>query len=261
MLVVVAFFLKAAIVPFHAWAPDAYEGASVPVTAYMATIVKAGVLLAAVRLFGVAPLSRPMVDLLAILPLISIVWGNLAAMRQTELPPHDRVLVDRARRLSVLCVPGRRAGPVPGGALLRARLRADEPARVRGAAARRDDAARDRLDNLKGLFHARPYAAVMIAIAMLSLAGIPPFPGFVAKFLIFKNVIGGGLHDLRGAGPGRQLPRDLLLPARDPVHVHERGRPPPRARAPGRLALGAGVICLLAAILLAVFPGWVIGLL
>ena len=57
VLVLVAFFLKAAVVPFHAWAPDAYEGAAVPVTAYMATIVKAGVLLAAVRLFGLAPLS------------------------------------------------------------------------------------------------------------------------------------------------------------------------------------------------------------
>ena len=54
VLVLLAFFLKAAIVPFHAWAPDAYEGASVPVTAYMAAIVKAGVLLAAVRLFGEA---------------------------------------------------------------------------------------------------------------------------------------------------------------------------------------------------------------
>ena len=42
VLVLIAFFLKAAIVPFHAWAPDAYEGASVPVTAYMATMVKAG---------------------------------------------------------------------------------------------------------------------------------------------------------------------------------------------------------------------------
>jgi NADH-quinone oxidoreductase subunit N len=47
-LVTVAFFLKAAVGPFHAWAPDAYEGATVPVTAYMATIVKAAVLLAAV---------------------------------------------------------------------------------------------------------------------------------------------------------------------------------------------------------------------
>ena len=82
VLVLVAFFLKAAIVPFHAWAPDAYEGAAVPVTAYMATIVKAAVLLAAVRLFGNAPVTRPLADLLAILPLLSIVWGNLAAMRQ-----------------------------------------------------------------------------------------------------------------------------------------------------------------------------------
>jgi NADH-quinone oxidoreductase subunit N len=41
LLVLAAFFVKAAIVPFHAWAPDAYEGASIPVTAYMATIVKA----------------------------------------------------------------------------------------------------------------------------------------------------------------------------------------------------------------------------
>ena len=84
VLVVAAFFVKAAIVPFHAWAPDAYEGASVPVTAYMATIIKAGVLLAVVRLIGTEPLSPPMVDLLAILPLVSIVWGNLAAMRQTS---------------------------------------------------------------------------------------------------------------------------------------------------------------------------------
>ena len=59
MLVLIAFFLKAAIVPFHTWAPDAYEAASVPVTAFMATIVKAAVLLAAVRLFEAAPLSRP----------------------------------------------------------------------------------------------------------------------------------------------------------------------------------------------------------
>ena len=54
------------------------------------------------------------------------------------------------------------------------------------------DAARDRLDNLRGLFHRAPAAAVMIGIAMVSLAGIPPFPGFIAKFLIFKNAIAAG---------------------------------------------------------------------
>ena len=55
-----------------------------------------------------------------------------------------------------------------------------------------DDAARDRLANLKGLFRRDRFAALMIAVAMLSLAGIPPFPGFIAKFLIFKNVMAAG---------------------------------------------------------------------
>jgi NADH-quinone oxidoreductase subunit N len=57
-LIVAALFLKAAVVPLHAWAPDAYEAASVPVTAYMAVIVKAGVLLAALQLFGSARFRR-----------------------------------------------------------------------------------------------------------------------------------------------------------------------------------------------------------
>ena len=64
VLILLAFFLKAAVVPFHAWAPDAYEGASVPVTAYMAAIIKGGVLLAVVRLFAAAPVVSPIAELL-----------------------------------------------------------------------------------------------------------------------------------------------------------------------------------------------------
>ena len=124
VLVVVAFFLKAAIVPFHAWAPDAYEGASIPVTAYMATIIKAGRAAggAAPVRHGAASTGR-WSDLLALLPLVSIVWGNLDRDAAAELPADDRVLVDRARRLPVLRVPRRRTGPLPGGRVLPARLR------------------------------------------------------------------------------------------------------------------------------------------
>ena len=57
-LVILAFFLKAAVVPLHAWAPDAYEDASVPVMAFMAVLVKAAVLLAAARQFGNATLAQ-----------------------------------------------------------------------------------------------------------------------------------------------------------------------------------------------------------
>jgi NADH-quinone oxidoreductase subunit N len=261
VLVLVAFFLKAAIVPFHAWAPDAYEVAAVPVTAYMATIIKAGVLLAAVRLFGTAPVTRPMADLLAILPLVSIVWGNLAAMRQQSF-----------RRMIAY------SSIAHAGYLFYALL-GEGPGRFQAVAfyvlvyglmnllafaalpPNTDDTARDRMDNLKGLFHRDPFAALMIGIAMLSLAGIPPFPGFVAKFLIFKNVIAAGFTlyavlGLVGSYLGiyfyLRVIQYLFMSAEEPTAVQG---------SPGRLALGASLICLLAGILLAVFPGWVIDLL
>ena len=123
VLVLLAFFLKAAIVPFHAWAPDAYEAASVPVTAYMATIVKAAVLLAALRLFGRAQLASPMLELVVALPLVSIVWGNLAAMRQPSL--RRLRLVGHVGVELDLLVPGEHVHGVAGDGV-------DDAVRVRG---------------------------------------------------------------------------------------------------------------------------------
>jgi NADH-quinone oxidoreductase subunit N len=261
VLVLVAFFLKAAIVPFHAWAPDAYEGASVPVTAYMATIIKAGVLLAAVRLFGTTPVTRPIADLLAILPLISIVWGNLAAMRQQSF--RRMIAYSSIAHAGYLFYALLGEGPgrfqavafyVLAYGLMNVLAFASLPPNP-------NDAARDRLDNLRGLFHRDPFAALMIGIAMLSLAGIPPFPGFIAKFLIFKNVMAAGFTlyavlGLVGSYLGiyfyLRVIQYLFMSADQPTAVQ---------RAPGRLALGASFICLLAAVLLSVFPGWVVDLL
>jgi hypothetical protein len=114
-------------VPFHAWAPDAYEGASVPVTAYMATIVKAGVLLAVVRLFAAAPVTgahrRPARRLL---PLASMIWGNLAAIRQTSFRRMIAYSSIAHAGFLFFAMLGAGAGTRPGGAVLRARLRADE---------------------------------------------------------------------------------------------------------------------------------------
>ena len=258
-LVVVAFFVKAAIVPFHAWAPDAYEAATVPVTAYMSTIVKAGVLLAAVRVFGGAQLSTPTTELVALLPLLSIVWGNLAAMRQQSFRrmiayssiAHAGYLFyaflgDGVGRFQAV------AFYVLVYGLMNILAFAVLPQNV-------DDAARDRLDNLKGLFRRQPFAALMIAIAMLSLAGIPPFPGFIAKFLIFYNVIAAGytLYAVLGL-VGSYLGIYFYLRVIQYLFMStEEGA---AQQHPERLALGAGLICLVASILLAVFPGWALGL-
>jgi len=259
VLVILAFFLKAAIVPFHAWAPDAYEGASLPVTAYMATIIKAGVLLAALRLFGTAPMSGPMIGLIAFLPLVSIVWGNLTAMRQTSF--RRMIAYSSIAHAGYLFYaflgdgPGRLQAVVfylLAYGLLNVLAFASIPPND-------DDATRDRLDTLRGLFHRDPYAAVMIGIAMLSLAGIPPFPGFVAKFLIFKNVIAAGYTMYAVLGlVGSYLGIYFYLRVIQMMFMSPEADTGARV-AHGRVALAASVLCLVPTIAIAVFPGWVFG--
>ena len=259
VLVVVAFFLKAAIVPFHTWAPDAYEGASVPVTAYMATIVKAAVLLAAVRLFAATPALPPMADVLAILPLVSIVWGNLAAMRQ---PSFRRMIayssIAHAGYLfyALLGAPSGRFQAVAFYVLAYGFMNVLAFASL---PRRDDDVAEDRLDSLKGLFARSPFAALMIAAAMLSLAGIPPLPGFAAKFLIFKNVIAAGytLYAVLGL-VGSYLGIYFYLRVIQLMFMATEAPGTERGRA--RLLAGSATfLCLVPTVVISVFPGWVLG--
>ena len=258
VLVILAFFLKAAIVPFHAWAPDAYEGASVPVTAFMATVVKAGVVLAAVRLFGRAQLASPMLELIAALPLISIVWGNLAAMRQPSL--RRMIAYSSIAHAGYLfyALLGDPAGRLQAVAFYLLAYGLMNLLAFAALPAIEDDFNRDRLDNLKGLFQRAPFAALMLGVAMLSLAGIPPFPGFVAKFLIFRNVMAAGhpiyaVLGLVGSYIGiyfylRVIQFMFMSPDRQvAASTGQRG-----------LAMGATLGCLAAALVTAVFPGWVI---
>jgi len=258
VLVLTAFFLKAAVVPFHAWAPDAYEAASVPVTAYMAVVIKAGVLLAALRVIGTAKLGSPLVDLLAILPLISMVWGNLTAMRQTSFRrmiayssiAHAGYLFyaflgDGSTRLQAIVFYLLAYG------LMNALAFASLPSGP-------TDLRRDRMDALRGLFQRQPYAAILLGIALLSLAGIPPFPGFVAKFLIFKNVIAAGytLYAVLGL-VGSYLGIYFYLRV---IQLMFMGTQPDSEPSQGRIAVAAGVLCLLPTIALTVFPGAFIGM-
>jgi NADH-quinone oxidoreductase subunit N len=258
VLVIVAFFLKAAVVPFHTWAPDAYEAASVPVTAYMATIVKAGVLLAAVRLFGSADAARPIADLIAILPLVSIVWGNLTAMRQASF--RRMIAYSSIAHAGYLFyaflgdAPGRFQAVlfyVLAYGLMNVLAFAALPADA-------DDHARDRLEGLKGLFHRQPFAALMIGGAMLSLAGLPPFPGFVAKFLIFRNVMAAGYTAYAVLGlVGSYLGLYFYLRVVQYLFMTP-GAETANAVVVRRAAWGASVLCLVPVLLLIVFPGAVI---
>jgi NADH-quinone oxidoreductase subunit N len=258
VLVVAALLLKAAVVPFHGWAPDAYEGASVPVTAYMATVIKAGVLLAALRLFAATPVLRPMADLLAALALASMVWGNLAAIRQVSF--RRMIAYSSIAHAGYLFYALLGEGPTRYQAVVYYLVVYGVMNLLAFAALPRsaDDAEGDRLDALKGLFHRQPFAAVMIALAMLSLAGIPPLPGFVAKFLIFRNVLAAGyttwaVFGLLASYLGIYFYLRVIQYMFMSAEVPESAKGQPR-----RLALLASLVCLVPAVWLSVFPGWLI---
>jgi NADH-quinone oxidoreductase subunit N len=258
VLVILAFFLKAAIVPFHTWAPDAYEAASVPVTGFMAVIVKAAALLAVVRLFGNATLATPMLELVAVLPLVSIVWGNLAAMRQPSLRrmiAYSSIAHAGYLFYALLGVPAGRLQAVAFYILAYGLLNLLAFAALPAAA---DDRERDLIDNLKGLFHRAPYSALMIGMAMLSLAGLPPFPGFVGKFLIFRNVMAAGHTGYAVLGlVGSYLGIYFYLRVIQCMFMSPDAKVAPAgpARAP---VVTASVACLLATVAVALFPGWVL---
>ena len=263
VLVIVSFFLKAAVVPFHTWAPDAYETASIPVTAFMATIVKAGALLAAVRLFAQGPLSSTMVDLIAILPLVSMVWGNLTAMRQQSF--RRMIAYSSIAHAGYLFYAFLGAGATRLQAVVFYVLAYGLMNLLAFAALPRgDDATRDRLDTMRGLFQRDPFAALMIGLAMLSLAGIPPLPGFVAKFLIFKNVIAAGYTTYAVLGlVGSYLGIYFYLRVIQYLFMSQPdvGRPAAEFALTRRAAIGASVVCLIPALVVSVLPGWVISLL
>jgi NADH-quinone oxidoreductase subunit N len=257
-LIVAALYLKAAIVPLHTWAPDAYEGASLPVTAYMATVVKAAVLIAALRLFAVAPIPGPMAALLAALPLLSMAWGNLAAIRQTSF--RRMIAYSSIAHAGYLFYAFLGAGEGRYQAIVFYLVAYGVMNLLAFSVIPRgvDDTTQDHLDAFKGLYRRRPFAAVAIAIAMLSLAGLPPLPGFVAKFLVFRNVIAAGytLYAVMGLVASYlgiyfylRVIQYMFMSADEPSAAHGR---------PRRYALIAGVLCLVPAVLIAVFPGWLL---
>ena len=258
VLVLLAFFLKAAIVPFHAWAPDAYEGASIPVTAYMATVIKAGVMLAIVRVFGAATVASPIADLLAVFPLVSIVWGNLAAMRQPSL--RRMIAYSSIAHAGYLfyALLGEGAGRFQAVAFYVLAYGVVNVLAFAALPPAENDADRDSLDRIKGLYHRNPFAALVIGIAMLSLAGIPPFPGFIAKFLIFKNVLAAGYTTYAVIGlVGSYLGIYFYLRVIQFMFMSA-GEESARTSSPGLMARSASVLCLVATLVLAILPSWIL---
>jgi len=191
-LLLVGLAFKVALVPFHQWAPDVYEGAPTPVTAFMSVCIKATavVVLLRVVLQMLPELRGVLADLFAVLAVLSIVVGNLMAVIQVNV---KRMLayssIAHMGYLGVALVAGT---PEAHGALLFylavyvfMNLGAFGVV-ITVAAAGRDC---ERIEDFAGIAHVRPWLAATLTLFLLALAGIPGTAGFWAKLLVFDAAL------------------------------------------------------------------------
>jgi NADH-quinone oxidoreductase subunit N len=191
LLVVCGLFLKAAVFPFHAWAPDAYASARLPVTALMASLVKAAVVLALARILANFPLDPACVAVVTGLALVSIVFGNVAALGQSRfkrLLAYSSVAHAGYMIFALLDTSGSR----PSDLLWYTAFYGLATVLACASFAALSPGESDELRVLDGKFATQPVASVLLALAVLSLAGLPPLPGFFAKLFVFKSVIASG---------------------------------------------------------------------
>jgi len=265
-LVAAGLAFKIAAVPFHFWAPDAYEGAPTPVTAFMAAGVKAAGFAVLIRLFATAYGSADLTfgaggwaSMAAVLAILTMTLGNVAALRQDNI---KRMLayssISHAGYLLVGVAAMGLSGSEARGPLLFYLLAytfttVGSFGVVAWYASRGNE--RQNLDDWAGLASRHPAAALAMTVFLLSLGGFPPTAGFFAKFYVFRVAL---------ARPGL-LPLVIVAVANSVVSVFYYLRPitamyfrepgreaqPPRATAT-TVALLIAALCTLG---IGLFPG------
>lgn len=193
-MMVIGLGFKLSIVPFHLWTPDVYEGAPMPVTAFLATVSKVGVFAALLRFFMVAPIDRDMLyTIMAVMGVLSMVGGNLLALRQHNL---KRIMgyssIAHLGYLMTVIVALQYGGDQHISSAEAAilylftymltSLGAFAIMTLVSCPWEGHDAGN--LYHYRGLFWRHPYQAAGMSLMMISMAGIPLTAGFVGKFYI-----------------------------------------------------------------------------
>jgi NADH-quinone oxidoreductase subunit N len=199
VLMLVAVGFKLALAPFHMWAPDVYRGAPAPITGFLATVSKGGVVVVIVRLLLEYEGYRttPVFGVLVVMAVLSMLLGNLLALLQDNV---KRLLAfSSVAHMGYLLVALLAAGPLAVEALtfyLVAYFVTTLSAfGVIGVLAK-DEGEADRLEDLRGLYWTRPGLAAVMTASLLSLGGIPLTAGFIAKFSVVATGVGASLWTL-----------------------------------------------------------------
>ena len=186
---------KIAAVPFHMWAPDVYEGAPTPVTAFLSVGSKAASFAMLIRIFveGLPAVSADWTALFWVLAVITMTLGNVAALTQSNL---KRMLayssIAHAGYLLIGVTVATERGVASLLVYLGVYLFMQLGAFAVVVAMRRSDVVGDELKDFAGLFKRSPIAAFLMLFFMLSLGGIPPTAGFMGKVWLFGAAIDAG---------------------------------------------------------------------
>src|SRR5215831_1501421 len=191
-------FFKVSAVPFHMWAPDAYEGAPTSVTAFLSTGSKAASFALYARIFFVAlaPMHVDWAPLLGIVAALTIVVGNCAAITQEN---SKRLLayssISNAGYLLLGLIANNSYGRVGLAIYLLVYTLMNMGAFGVIISLRRRGIIGDNVDDLTGLAHKAPGIAAMMTIFMLSLGGLPMTGGFIGKWFLIGGLIQRGAAD------------------------------------------------------------------
>jgi NADH-quinone oxidoreductase subunit N len=194
-LIVAGVGFKIAAVPFHMWAPDVYEGAPTPITAFLSVGSKAASFAMLLRIFvdGLGFARPEWTPLFWLLAVATMVVGNLAALTQSNI---KRMLayssIAHAGYVLIGVVAGTSRGVTAVLVYLMVYVFMQVGAFAVVALLRRRDAIGDELKDLAGLYGRSPLAAIAMLLFMLSLGGIPPTAGFMGKFWLFGAAIEAG---------------------------------------------------------------------
>jgi len=200
LLVVLGLAFKIAAFPLQIWAPDVYQGAPAPTTAFLAVGSKAAgfVLLLRVLFHAVPAITATWTPLFIAISMITILYGNLCAIPQRSIKRllgYSSIAHAGYLLLGVAAMAANITNPVPGGSAILYYL-GGYLFTVLGAftvlclVLRRVDS--DDVTALAGLNQRSPLLATAMTLAMVSLAGIPPLAGFFGKFLLFKAALEQG---------------------------------------------------------------------
>lgn len=196
LMILAGFSFKVALVPFHMWTPDAYQGAAAPVTGFMASGVKVAAFAAMLRFFfltsaddaGQMFIAAPRTIILW-LSIATLVIGSLLALHQKNV---KRILayssIVHAGYLGLGFLVGPTLSPAMPFYLLAYGIANIGAFSVLSMLENSDPASTD-LDSFKGLATRNPFAALVLTISLLSLAGFPPTVGFAGKFYLFRDLI------------------------------------------------------------------------